>query len=74
MYSLYKNEYRILKLTETTKRKGLRENEEKQRRGAILGYSTSISRNIIRKLPVSFFSFLPQNWRTGGQNRSCLWG
>jgi hypothetical protein len=57
MYSLYKNEYGILKLTETTISNGLRENEEKQRRGAILGYITSIPRNIARKFPVSFFFF-----------------
>jgi hypothetical protein len=79
MYSPYKNKYGILQLAETTIRNGLRENEEKQRRGNILGFNTSItyfyiSRNITRKLPVSFFSFLPHNWRTGGQNRSCLGG
>jgi hypothetical protein len=29
MYSLYRNEYRIFKLVETTIRKGLRQKEEK---------------------------------------------
>jgi hypothetical protein len=37
MYSPYKNKYGILQLAETTIRNGLRENEEKQRRGTILG-------------------------------------
>jgi hypothetical protein len=32
MYPLYKNEYSILKLAETTIRNGLRETVEKQRR------------------------------------------
>jgi hypothetical protein len=35
MYSLYKNEYRILKSVETTKRKGLRYNEKNTGDGTV---------------------------------------
>jgi hypothetical protein len=88
MYSLYKNEYRIFKLVETTIRKGLRQKKENKEdepnwASCIVNHVYTYTWKHQKETPcvaelneqkMSFFSsfFLIQNWRMGGQNRSWL--
>jgi hypothetical protein len=68
IYSLYKKEYEILKLAETTIRNGLRENEEKQRRGTILAivhlYLEISQENSLYHFFLSFLKIGEQEGRT----------